>query len=69
MVGLLVYVLIACIVLGLLYYIINNMVPEPLRKMATVVLVVIGGIFLIWILLQFAGGSPSFGLHDSPRLR
>lgn len=65
MITILVYVLVLCIVMGLLYYIINNLVPEPLRKIANVILVVIGGIFLIWILLQVAGGSSV----NMPRLR
>lgn len=65
MIGLLLYVLIACIVIGTLYYIINNLLPEPMRKMATVILVVVGAIFLIWILMSLMGG-PSVSL---PRVR
>ena len=66
MVALLIWVLVACIVLGTLYYIINNLLPEPMRKIATVVLVVLAAIFLIWILLSFAPGSPSMNM---PRMR
>ena len=66
MVALLIYVLVACIVLGVLYYIINNLVPEPLRKMANVVLVVVGVIFLIWILLSLVGGGSSISLPTHP---
>ena len=57
MIGLLVQVLIACIVLWLLYYVVTTLVPAPMQPPARVVLVVIGAIFLIWILLQFVGGS------------
>ena len=66
MVAILIYVLIACIVLGVLYYIINNLLPEPMRRIATVVLVVIAAIFLIWILSSFVGGGASVNM---PKMR
>ena len=67
MVAILIYTLVACIVLGALYYIINNLLPEPMRKVATVVLVVIAAIFLIWILMSFVGsGGQSLNM---PRVR
>jgi hypothetical protein len=57
MIALLIYVLIACIVLWGLWYIVGTFVPEPLKKPATAVLVILGLIVLIYILLQFAGGG------------
>ena len=65
MIGILIYVLILVIVFWVLWYIVNNLVPEPLRRPATVVLIVLGAIALIYILLQFAGGIPSLG-HSHP---
>jgi ABC-type Fe3+-siderophore transport system permease subunit len=67
MLGLLIYISVACIVLWLLYYIIGALVPTPMQQPATVVLVVVGAIFLIWILLQFVGGGESIGLHHALR--
>lgn len=58
-VSVLIYALVICLVLWGLYYIITNFVPEPLRKPAVAVLVILGLIFLIYVLLQFAGGPPT----------
>lgn len=57
---LLVYLLIIGIVLAVAYYIINNLFPEPMRKWAILVLVVLAAIFIImYVLLPLAGGGGS----------
>jgi hypothetical protein len=63
MIGILIYVLILAIVAFVLWYI-TGLLPPPVQQPARVVVVVICAIFLIYILLQFAGGIPSH-----PRLR
>lgn len=66
MMTLLVYLVILVIVVIFLYWLMSQVpLPEPLQKIATIVLVAIGVIVLIGILLQFAGGG---GLH-LPTLR
>lgn len=57
---LLVYLLIIGIVLAVAYYIINSLFPEPMRKWAILVLVVLAAIFIImYVLLPLAGGGGS----------
>jgi hypothetical protein len=58
MIAILIWIVIAVIVLSFLYWVVNNYVPEPMRKFALLVLMAIAVIFLIYILLQFAGGAP-----------
>jgi hypothetical protein len=61
MVALLVYIVILVVVAIFLWWLLQQVpLPEPLAKIATIVLVAIGVIVLIAILLQFAGGG---GLH------
>jgi hypothetical protein len=57
MIAILIYVVIAVIVLSFLYWVVNNYVPEPMRKFAMLVLMAIAVICLIYILLQMAGGG------------
>ena len=65
MVTLLVYLVVLVIVCIFIWWLLQQVaLPEPLMKIATIVLVAIGVIILIGILLQFAGGG---GLH-LPRL-
>jgi heme A synthase len=65
MITLLVYLVILVIVCIFLWWLLTQVnLPEPLKKIATIVVVAIGVIILIGILLQFAGGG---GLHI-PRL-
>lgn len=66
MITLLVYLVIIVIVCIFLWWLLTQVdLPEPLKRIATIVLVAIGVIVLIGILLQFAGGG---GLH-LPALR
>ncbi len=59
MISLLVYALILGIVFWGLYYIINNLAPEPVRRILNVVLVVVFVIVLVWFLLSLVGGAPT----------
>lgn len=54
---LLVWLLIGAIVLAAAYWVINNVIPEPFRRWAWAVVIVLAAIFLIlYILLPLAGG-------------
>jgi hypothetical protein len=56
MINLLVYLVILVIVCIFLWWLLQQVpLPEPLGKIATIVLVAIGVLILIAILLQFAG--------------
>lgn len=57
LIQLLIGVLIACIVLGLLYWLINTLVPEPIRKYAIAVVVVIAVIILLLFLMDMYQGG------------
>jgi hypothetical protein len=66
MVELLVYLVVIVIVVIFLYWLMQQVqLPEPLRRIATIVLVAIGVIVLIGLLLSMTGGG---GLH-MPRLQ
>jgi hypothetical protein len=58
MIAILIYVVIAVIVLSFLYWIVQNFVPDPMKKFAMLVLAAIGVICLIYILLGLVGGGP-----------
>lgn len=61
MVTLLVYLVILVIVCIFLWWLLTQVdLPEPLKKIATIVIVAIGVIVLIGVLLQFTGGG---GVH------
>lgn len=61
MIGLLVYLLVICIVCALAWWIITQLpLPDPIKKIATAVIVVIFVIAIIYLLLPLAGtGGPS----------
>jgi uncharacterized membrane protein len=63
-IDLLIYVLIACLVIAGLWYVVNNLLPEPMRRFANVILVVLGIIFLIYILGSFLGTGHSHKLFS-----
>lgn len=54
---LLIYALIFVIVIGVFYYLAANVLPEPLRRYAIAIVVVVGAILLIWFLVGIAGGE------------
>ena len=57
MIMLLVYLVVACILFGVAYYVINNIAPEPMRRWLTVILLVIGAIVICYVLLGFVGSG------------
>ena len=58
MIGLLVEFLVAMIIFGLVYWIVGMIpLPDPFKRIAIVVLVVIFCIWLIYFLLGFMGGG------------
>jgi hypothetical protein len=61
MVGLLIYLLIFALVVFAAFYIINNLIPEPFRKIASVIGVVLVCIVLIVFLMQYSGGGLAMG--------
>lgn len=60
MAALLIWLLVAGLVVFAVFYIINNLIPEPFRKIAIVIAVVIGIIILIMFLQGLGGGSLAF---------
>jgi len=54
---LLVYLLIILIVVSVIYWLINSFAPEPIKRYAIAVVVVIAVICLIYFLLQLVGGA------------
>jgi hypothetical protein len=52
----LVYVLVVCIVIGLVWWIVDFVpVPEPLNRMVKMIAIVFGVIIIIYALLSLAG--------------
>ena len=60
MIGTLIYLLIVCVVIGLVWWVCDYLpVPEPLNKLIKVVSIVIGVIIIIYALLGLAGMAPN----------
>ncbi len=58
MIYLLIYFVVAVILFSVAYYVVNALIPDgQVRKLATIVLVVVGAIVVCYMLLSFAGGS------------
>ncbi len=58
MLSLLLTLVIGLIVIGLIYYIITVIpLPDPIKQVATVVVVVIACLWLIYVLISLAGGG------------
>lgn len=55
---LLIYLLIFLIILGVVYWLVTTLAPEPIRRFAVAIVVVLAAIFLIWFLLQLVGAVP-----------
>lgn len=64
MISILIYVLVLAIVAAVLWYI-TSILPPPIQPIARVIVIVICAIFLIYILMQFAGSAP-IGSHAHP---
>ncbi len=54
---LIIYVFIFVVVVGLIWYLVQTFCPEPLKKYALALIVVICVIFLIYFLLSIVGGG------------
>jgi hypothetical protein len=56
MVNVLITVLVVCLIVGLIYYVVDALgVPDPLNKVAKVIAVVVGCLIIIMLLLGLAG--------------
>ena len=57
--NLIIWLAVICIALGIIWYILQNApLPQPLKQWATMIIVVIGGIFLIMLLMSISGSGP-----------
>ena len=64
MIQLLIYILILLIMMALFWWIVGQLpLPDPIKKMATVVIVVIFVIAMIYLLLPLAGDGPHYHLR------
>ena len=64
MIQLLIYILILLIVMALFWWIVGQLpLPDPIKKVATVVIVVIFVIAMIYLLLPLAGSGPTYHLR------
>ncbi len=60
MISLLINLIVGLIVIGLLYYILSVIpLPPPIKQVATVVIVVIACLWLIYTLLGLTGHAPA----------
>jgi hypothetical protein len=66
---LVVYILVAGLIFWLLYWLVNFInPPEPFKKIATVVLAVLGVLIIIGILLSLIGGQPLIRMNNRDRI-
>jgi hypothetical protein len=60
----LIYLLVVCIVIGVVWWLIDFVpVPEPLNRLIKVVSIVIGVIIIIYALLSLVGAAPPLKLN------
>jgi hypothetical protein len=60
MIQTLIYLLVVCVIIGLVWWIVDYLpVPEPLNKLIKVVSIVIGVIIIVYALLGLTGQVPS----------
>lgn len=58
MISTLIYLLVVCIIIGLIWWVVDYMpVPQPLNKLIKVVSIVIGVIIIAYALLAIGGGG------------
>lgn len=55
---LLIYFVAFCIVAFILWYAANNLLPEPMRRIANVLIIVVALLLLVAWLLSLVGGGP-----------
>jgi hypothetical protein len=60
MLSLLIYFVVIVILLAFAYWVVGQLLPEPVQKFAYIVLALIGVICVVWLLLGMAGGG---GVH------
>jgi len=65
MLDLLIYFIVAVIIFAVLYWVVNSLLPEPVRRIANIVLVVIAAVFICYLLLGMVHGGGSL---SAPRL-
>lgn len=62
MLTLLIYLLVVCVVIGLIWWVLDYLpVPQPLNKVLKVAVIVIGVIAVIYVLLALPGHLPAIG--------
>ena len=62
--SLLIYFVVCVILFSVAYWVVNQLLPEPARKFANILLVVIAAIVVCYMLIGFVGGGlPSFGVR------
>lgn len=60
MIETLIYLLVVCVIIGLVWWIVDYLpVPEPLNKLIKVVSIVIGVIIIVYALLGLTGHVPA----------
>lgn len=58
MIDLLIYIVVVCVVIGVAWWILDYVpVPEPLNRIAKIVIIVIGLIIIVSVLLRLTGAS------------
>lgn len=57
-----IYLIVFLLIFWLFYYIINNLAPEPFRRILNVVLIVLFVLVLCYFLLGLVGGGSSLRL-------
>jgi len=60
MINTLIYLLVVCIIIGVIWWVVDYMpVPQPLNKLIKVVSIVIGVIIIVYALLGLGGMAPA----------
>ena len=60
MINTLIYLLVVCIIIGVVWWVVDYMpVPQPLNKLIKVVSIVIGVIIIVYALLGLGGMAPA----------
>ena len=60
MINTLIYLLVVCIIIGVIWWVVDYMpVPQPLNKLIKVVSIVIGVIVIVYALLGLGGMAPA----------
>jgi hypothetical protein len=64
MISSLISLLVICVVIGLIWWVVDYLpVPQPLNKLIKVVSIIVGVIAVIWILLAIAGMAPPLNVR------